>query len=604
MNQKLPNREDVETGLTWDLTSLYQTEDEAVKKLKALEQDTMSFTKKYKGKLFDSSSINLCLNEYRNIKEKIVLEENYAELSLSVDHTNTHLQELYHTINSALHKISSILSFVASEIVSLKSEIIEHAAKESRENKVYLENLLRQKNHMLSADAESVLAAYSGLFDAPYQIYQQTKLADMDFPSFFVDDKEYPLAYSLWENVYEYEEDPRVRRTAFQTFSNKLKEYQNTTAAAYQLQVEKEKTTATLRGFKSVFDYLLFDQKVDKSLYDRQIDLIMEKLAPHMQKYATLLKHIHHLDHMTYADLKIAVDPTFVPNISIDQSKKYIENALCVLGEDYLDMIKTAYKDRWIDFVQNKGKETGGFCSSPYGKNSFILLSWSQKMSEVFTLAHELGHAGHFKLCNEAQSIFDVDVSSYFVESPSTLNELLMANYLLKTNTDKRFKRWVLSSMISHTYYHNFVTHLLEAVYQREVYAIIDQGGSVTAETLNQLKRGVLEKFWGDSVEISDNAALTWMRQPHYYMGLYSYTYSAGLTIATQVSKRILETGKPAVDAWRTALTAGSTKTPIELASLAGVDITTDKPLLDTIEYIGSIIDEIIALTNELEKQA
>lgn len=142
-----------------------------------------------------------------------------------------------------------------------------------------------------------------------------------------------------------------------------------------------------------------------------------------------------------------------------------------------------------------------------------------------------------------SQNIFDTKVSLYFVEAPSTMNEMLMANYLMKSNNDPRFKRWVLSSIISRTYYHNFVTHLLEAAYQREVYNIIDQGGSIQAAKLNEIKRSGLEKFWGDDVKIIDGAELTWMRQPHYYMGLYPYTYSTGLTVATEVSKKILKEG-------------------------------------------------------------
>lgn len=263
-------------------------------------------------------------------------------------------------------------------------------------------------------------------------------------------------------------------------------------------------------------------------------------------------------------------------------------------------MIQEAYKKRWVDFAQNQGKSTGGFCASPYGKGSFILLSWNNRMADVFTQAHELGHAGHFRLCNGAQAILDTEVSSYFVEAPSTMNELLMAHYLLKTTPDKRFRRWVLSCMISNTYYHNFVTHLMEAAYQREVYKLIDAGDSVQAETLSSIMKETLQKFWGDDVEISDDAALTWMRQPHYYMGLYSYTYSAGLTVATQVCRRIETEGQTAVDDWKKVLTAGSTKTPEELAKMAGVDISTDAPLLDTIETIGSIIDEICELTEEL----
>jgi oligoendopeptidase F len=357
---------------------------------------------------------------------------------------------------------------------------------------------------------------------------------------------------------------------------------------------------ATLRGFDSVIDSLLFPQEVNRDLYNRQIDLIMKELAPHMRKYAKLLQKVHGLDKMTFADLKIAVDPEFDPSVTIEESKDYILNGLSILGSDYVDMIKEAYDKRWVDFAKNKGKTTGGFCASPYKKGSYILLTWNDRMSDVFTLAHELGHAGHFKASGETQSILDTDVSTYFVEAPSTMNELLMANYLKKTNPDKRFKRWVLSSMISNTYYHNFVTHFIEAAYQRKVYEIIDNGGSVNAGVLSNIMKETLQEFWGDAVEIDDDAALTWMRQPHYYMGLYSYTYSAGLTIATEVSKRIEKEGITAIDDWKSVLAAGGTKTPLELARMAGVNISTDKPLLSTIATIGEMIDEICTLTEEL----
>ena len=380
-----------------------------------------------------------------------------------------------------------------------------------------------------------------------------------------------------------------------------MQEYKYTIAATYQTQVQKEKVIADLRGFDSVIDSLLFSQKVERDLYHRQIDIILEKLAPHMRKYVKLIQKAHQLDEMTFADLKLVVDPDYEPEISVEESKKYIQGALSVLGEDYLEMIERAYDERWIDFVQNKGKSTGAFCSSPYGKHPYILISWTDRMREVFVLAHELGHAGHFYLAQQNQNIFDTRPSTYFIEAPSTMNEMLMANYLIKTNEDPRFRRWVLSSMISRTYYHNFVTHLLEAAYQREVYKLIDKGESVQAVKLSSIKREVLEKFWGEDVVINEGAELTWMRQPHYYMGLYPYTYSAGLTIATEVSKRILKEGSPAIEDWRAVLKAGGTKTPVELAKMAGVDITTEKPLLDTVAYIGSIIDEIIELTEQIE---
>ncbi|MBU3199159.1 oligoendopeptidase F [Clostridium estertheticum] len=601
MKTALKERKDVDKSLTWDLSSLYKTEKQYNLALQGLEELTVEIEKNYKHKLNNANIINECLDKMRVVMESEDLVENYASLQVSTDQANVENQARYMKSINVLADLESRLSFVKSEINEVDDKIIEQAIEESKENEHYLREIKRFKKHSLHPEVEKALSALSGTLDSAYSTYETTKLSDMDFENFIVDGIEYPLSYVLFEDEWEYETDSKIRRAAFKAFSSKLGEYKHTVAALYQTQVQKEKTIASLRGFDSVIDSLLFPQQVERELYDRQIDIIMEKLAPQMRKYAKLIQKIHNINEMTFADLKLEVDPTYEPTISVEESKQYVEGALSVLGEDYVEMVKKAYDEKWIDFVQNKGKSTGGFCATPYGSHPLILLSWTEKMKEVFVLAHELGHAGHFTLINKNQNIFNALPSLYFIEAPSTMNEMLMSNYLMKTNDEPRFKRWVLSSMISRTYYHNFVTHLLEAAYQREVYKIIDAGGSVQAENLNEIKKGVLKKFWGDSVKIVDGAELTWMRQPHYYMGLYPYTYSAGLTIATQVSNRILKEGKPAVDDWRKVLKAGGTKSPIELAKMAGVDITTDKPLLDTIEYIGNIIDEIIKLTEDMD---
>jgi len=598
MEMELKMRKDVPVELTWDLSLIYATQEEmnqALEKAKAL---CSHMVQDYKGKLDTPQKINACIDDLREWNRLMILVGSYCDLAVSVDYYDTHNKERNDAFAALAAEMDSRLSFINNEIAGKEDVVLRQAMEQSAENRHFLENILRMKPHLLHPDTERALAALSQTIRAPYQIYNMAKLADMKFDAFTVNGKEYPLGYSLFEDNYEYEEDTQVRRSAFAAFSAKIRECENVTAAAYNAQVQTDKTIATLRGFDSVFDSLLFGQKVTKEMYHRQIDLITEKLAPHMRKYARLLKKIHKLDRMTFADLKIAVDPAYDPKVTIEESKEYIEKGLSILGEDYVEMIQEAYRDRWIDFAQNQGKSTGGFCASPYGKNSFILLSWNERMSNVFTLAHELGHAGHFKSCNSSQSIFDTDVSTYFVEAPSTMNELLLAHYLLKTNPDPRFRRWVLSCMISNTYYHNFVTHLMEAAYQREVYRIIDDGGSVNAETLTRLMRETLQAFWGEDVEISEDAAHTWMRQPHYYMGLYSYTYSAGLTVATQVCKRIEKEGACAVEDWKKVLAAGSTLDPVGLAHLAGIDITTDGPLLNTIAYIGEIIDEIERLTD------
>ena len=603
MAETLKKRNEIPEELKWDTSRIFKDSEDLKANLEKFKKLTDEIEADYKGKLTDADKINECLEKYN---QWIIMADhliNYTNLNVAVDHTNSEAKKEEALVMATFAMANSRMSFIDSELADAPEVLINDAIKTATVGKCHLQNIEREKPHRLSPETEAAMEALREAFRAPYNIYETSKLADMHFDDFEVNGKKYPLGYSLFEDNYEYEKDTEVRRAAFKAFSEKLREYMYTTATVYGAHVRTEKINSELRKFDSVFDYLLFGQKVTREMYDRQIDLIMEKLAPHMRKYARLLKEANGLDKMTYADLKIALDPEYDPKVTIEESKKYILDGLKIMGSEYLEMLEEAYRERWIDFAQNIGKSTGGFCASPYQKGSYILLSWNDRMSDVFTLAHELGHAGHFKACNASCSAFDVDVSQYVVEAPSTINELFMAEYLKeKYKDDKRFLRWVLSAQISNTYYHNFVTHLLEAAYQREVYKLVDKGEGVPADTLNEIYKNVLKKFWGDEIELTDGCELTWMRQPHYYMGLYSYSYSASLTIATQVMKRIRKEGQSAVEDWKKTLAAGATVTPVEFAKMAGVDVTTDAALLDTIDYIGGIIDEIEKLNKELEK--
>ena len=598
---KLNARKDVPVNETWDLSLIFAAEadfEAAVEKAKALA-DTLEKT--YKNALTTPESIAECLALYEELEILLYQTTSYTSLAVSVDYTDTEAQKKDAKMTALAAEIGSRLSFIESEIADAPEELIRAAMDKTGRAKHYLAEILREKPHRLSAETEKVLAALSPVFNAPYDIYHMTKLADMKFGSFTVNGREYPLGYSLFEDEYEYEADTDVRRAAFRAFSDKLREYENTTAATYNTYLTQQRIMAKQRGFADMFEADLFTDHVTREMYDRQIDLITEKLAPALRKYARLVGKMNKLDRVTFADLKLPLDAEFDPRVTIGESREYVRSALSVLGQDYADMVDEAYDKRWIDFARNVGKETGGFCSSPYGCNSYILLSWNNRMADVFTIAHELGHAGHFRLCNGAQSLFDTNVSGYLIEAPSTMNELLLAQDLLRKNTDKRFRRWVLSSLIGHTYYHNFVTHLREAWYQREAMNIIEQGDAVNAETLSGIFRKNLETFWGDAVELTEGCELTWMRQPHYYMGLYSYTYSAGLTLATQAALNIAAEGESAVARWRAMLEAGSTRDPLGLAAIAGINLSTPDALEHTIAYISGIIDEIAALTEEID---
>lgn len=601
MAKQLVTRAEVDQQYTWNLQDLFKTEEQYEMALEKMQQDVTAFREAYEGSLTDDDHLLKALKDYQVIMEQLVPIQTYASLSLSGDQTNDVSQMRANKLANISAKVGSELSFVKSELMSLSNEKLEQLRQDAPDFSKYLEQIITKKPYELHPEVEKTLAAFSSTFNAPYSLYNTTKLVDLSFDDFTVDDESYPLSYTTFEGGWESEPNTKIRRAAYKSFYDQLQAYEQTTAKTYDMHLQTEKTTANLRGYPSIFDYLLQSQEVDRTMYNRQIDLIMSELAPHMRKYAKLLKRVHNIDQMTFADLKVPLDPEYEPTITVEESKKHILNGLSIMGDDYVNMVERSYAERWIDFVQNKGKSTGAFCSSPYGYHPYILISWSGSMEDVFVLAHELGHAGHFYNAHRAQSLFNSRPSLYFIEAPSTMNEMLMANHLLANTDDLRFKRWVIASIVSRTYYHNFVTHLLEGDYQRKVYEVIDAGGSVNANVLNKLKRETLEQFWGEDIDINDGAERTWMRQPHYYMGLYPYTYSAGLTISTEVGKRVLEEGQPAVDDWLQVLKAGGTKSPVELAKMAKVDITTEEPLRNTIAYIGELIDELIALTDEIE---
>ena len=266
MEKVLKERKDVDQALTWDLSAIYATEEKFQLAVKEMKELSLKIEKDYKGKLNTASKINECLDELRKLYQFRDLTSSYVELSVSVDYTNNENQDKYSKIINIISDIESRLSFIESEIIQADDEVLDAAISESKENSNYLKDKKREKVHALHPEVERVLAALSGTLEGPYKIYEQAKHADMDFKNFTVEEKEYPLGYGLFENECEYENDTKVRRAAFKAFSAKLREYQYTAAAAYQLQVQKEKRMATLRGFDSVIDSLLFPQKVDREL--------------------------------------------------------------------------------------------------------------------------------------------------------------------------------------------------------------------------------------------------------------------------------------------------------------------------------------------------
>ncbi|TLS37195.1 oligoendopeptidase F [Pseudalkalibacillus caeni] len=589
-------RQDVPKEQKWDLTDLFKTREDWEKELKAVREDLPNVTK-FKGDLGNSAKELLeCLEAKEKLLERFNLVSMYANLRLSVDNTDTTRQKDASRVSEAQSSVNAELSFVETEIIGLPKDTIDKFIEEEeglQPFKKFLKDLQDKKPHALSEETEETLAALGSLFSAPYTIYNRGKLSDMQFDPFIdKEGNEIPLSFALYAGKYISSPSKEVRRNSYESFNKTLKQYKHTFAATYATQVNHEVTTARLRNYESAEDMLLQEQQVTKEMYHNQLDVIQEELAPHMRRYADLKKRVLGLDSMTYADLKAPLDPDFKLETSYEEAAETVQEALEIMGSDYMDMIKTALSERWVDYADNVGKSTGAFCSSPYGAHPYVMMTWPDTMRGAFTLAHELGHAGHFYFAGKNQRMTNTRPSRYFIEAPSTMNEMLLGNHLLSNTKDKRTRRWVILQLLG-TYYHNFVTHLLEGEFQRRVYNMVENGEPLTASVLSEQKAEALNKFWGDSVEIDEGASLVWMHQPHYYMGLYPYTYSAGLTVSTLVSRDILDEGKPAVERWLDVLKAGGTMEPLELIKKAGVDMSKPDPIREAVAHVGKLIDEL-----------
>ncbi|MCU7666693.1 oligoendopeptidase F [Bacillus thuringiensis] len=589
-------RAEVPNELKWDLSDLYKSDDEWHTVLNVLENNIQKLDA-FKGRLHTNSTTLLnCLLLEEELLMKLTKLYSYANLKESTDRTNPIIQANSSKISALWTKVHTALSFIHNEILSFDEGTIEKYLTEETKLEPFRKSLLeilQKRQHTLSPETEEALAALGEVHSSPYKIYGMTKLADMDFTS--IQDEqgnELPVSFALFESKYEFSPSAYIRRKAYSSFVSTLKRYKNTVATTYATEVKKQVTLSRLRKYESVTHMLLEPQKVPLEMYNNQLDIIYKELAPHMRRFADLKKKVLGLDQMLFCDLHAPLDPEFNPAITYEEAGTLIQDSLKVLGDEYSSIIEKGFKERWVDLADNVGKSTGAFCSSPYGSHPYILITWQNTMRGCFTLAHEFGHAGHFYLANKNQRIMNVRPSMYFVEAPSTMNELLLAQHLLATTDDKRMRRWVILQLLG-TYYHNFVTHLLEGEYQRRVYALAEEGQALTATTLTEIKTNVLSTFWGDSVEIDEGAGLTWIRQPHYYMGLYSYTYSAGLTASTAVAQMIKEEGQPAIDRWLDVLRAGGTMKPLELMKHAGIDMSKPDAIRKAVSYVGSLIDEL-----------
>lgn len=595
MKERL-SRSQVPEHLTWNLKDIFTNEAAWENEFKAVATDLPSLGK-YQGRLAEGPAIVLeVLREIESLTKRLYRVFSYAYLRQSADGTDPANQAAAGRAAAMAAQFQAATTFLRSELLNLPQGTLEKYIQEEHglvDFARMLEKIVAEKPHILHPETERALASLGEVLNAPSTIYGRSKAADITFDSITDSQgKSHPMSFALYEEDYEGSISTILRRNAFKSFTQGLKAYQNTFGSTWGTEVQKNVVLAQLRGYKSATHMLLHSQEVSLEAYNTLHDVILKELAPHMRRYAKLRKQVLGLEKLYYCDIEAPLDPAFQPGTSREEAAETILGGVAVLGQEYTDIIRQGLENRWIDLADNIGKSTGAFCSTVPGVHPFILTTWTNNMRNVLTLAHELGHAGHGVLTERNQSLANSSYSMYFVEAPSTINELLVAEYIKAKSNDSRMGCW-LNMQLLMTYHHNFVRHLIEGELQRRTYFLAEQGQPITASVLSRIQGEILEEFWAGEVEIDEGARLTWMRQPHYYMGLYPYSYSAGLTVATAVARAIKEEGQPAIDRWLKVLKAGGSKPPVELAKMAGVDMTKPDAIIKAVDYVGELVDGV-----------
>ncbi|HER6566389.1 TPA: oligoendopeptidase F [Streptococcus pyogenes] len=595
---ELKKRSEFPENELWDLTALYKDRQDFLLAIEKALQDIDLFKRNYEGRLTSVDDFTQALIEIEHIYIQMSHIGTYAFMPQTTDFSDESFAQIAQAGDDFMTKASVALSFFDTALANADLDVLD-----TLEKNPYFSAAIRmakiQKEHLLSPDVEKALANLREVINAPYDIYTKMRAGDFDMDDFEVDGKTYKNSFVSYENFYQNHENAEIRDKAFRSFSKGLRKHQNTAAAAYLAKVKSEKLLADMKGYASVFDYLLAEQEVDRSLFDRQIDLIMTEFGPVAQKFLKHVAQVNGLEKMTFADWKLDIDNELNPEVSIDGAYDLVMKSLAPLRQEYTKEIERYQTERWVDFAANANKDSGGYAADPYKVHPYVLMSWTGRMSDVYTLIHEIGHSGQFIFSDNHQSYFNTHMSTYYVEAPSTFNELMLSDYLEHQFDDPRQKRFALAHRLTDTYFHNFITHLLEAAFQRKVYTLIEEGGTFGADQLNAMMKEVLTDFWGDAVDIDDDAALTWMRQAHYYMGLYSYTYSAGLVISTAGYLNLKHNPNGAKE-WLDFLKSGGSRTPLDTAMLIGADIATEKPLRDTIQFLSETVDQIISYTEDM----
>lgn len=594
---EVKDRKDIDVKDTWNLESIYANNELWEEDYAALEKDAAEFAK-LKGAIeADVSKIPAVLDAYYGLHRRLSKLSVYARMRFDQDTTDSTYQTMSAKIGSLGVKIGAASAFVEPEILSYSKEQLEAAEKENERTAYYgrkIEEMLRGQEHTLDAEKEELLAAAGDMAEAPDDIFSVLMNADMKYPDIVLEDGTHlPLTNSTYISYME-SPDRAVREGAFKTLYGQIASLKNTFAAIYRGNLKQAKFYAQSRKYSSARAMYLADSNVPESVYDNLLSAVHEAL-PMMYRYVAVRKKVLGVDKLHMYDVYTPIVAAQNQTYEFEQAKQMVLEALKPMGEDYLSHAREGLENRWIDIYPNKGKKGGAYSWGCYDSQPFILLNYTKNLDSVFTLIHEMGHSIHSYYSITEQDYAYSDYKIFVAEVASTCNECLLMHDLLKKTTDKEQRKYLLNHYLD-SFKGTLFRQTMFAEFEKTAHDYCAQGKPLTAEALSQMYLELNQKYFGPDMEKDEEIAYEWMRIPHFYTPFYVYQYATGYSAAVALSAKILKEGKPAVDAYMSFLKGGESKDPIDLLKMAGVDMTTEKPIADALALFGELVAELEAL--------
>jgi oligoendopeptidase F len=581
--KKLPNRNEIKVEDTWRLEDIFESDQAWENEFQAVKGMIPKIAE-FQGKLGESAEQLAEALAYQDaISMRLGKLYTYAHMRYDQDTTNSTYQALNDRAANLYTQVGSALSFIVPEILSVDEAKIKSFLDEKEELKVYehaLDEINRQRPHVLSAKEEALLAQVSEVTTASSNTFGMLNNADLTFPTIKDENgEEVEVTHGRYIRFLE-SDDRRVREEAFKAVYETYGKYKNTFGSTLSGTVKKDNFNARVRNYSSAREAALSNNNIPESVYENLVNTINDNLHL-LHRYVRLRKKLLGVDELHMYDLYTPLIKDVKMEIPYSEAKDYLLKGLAPLGEDYLRLVQEGFDNRWVDVHENKGKRSGAYSSGTYGTNPYILMNWQDNVNNLFTLAHEFGHSVHSYYTRNNQPYPYGNYSIFVAEVASTCNEALLNDYLLKTIDDEQKKLYLLNHYLE-GFRGTVFRQTMFAEFEHLIHKKAQEGEALTPDLLTETYYNLNKKYFGDDIVIDEEIGLEWARIPHFYYNYYVYQYATGFSAATALSKQILEEGQPAVDRYiNNFLKAGSSDYPIEVLKNAGVDMTSSKAIED-----------------------